>query len=105
MQSAEATQTSAPARQPTTPRTRQGSGAPDARRTNAEGTPAPLPWRKRIAPRREPAGLSAQHKRGQRVSGRTPPVLDDVLPDGGQRGPLVTGRTHSAALVGLELAH
>ena len=33
-------------------------------------------------------------------------VLDDVLPDGGQRGPLaVTGRTHSTAFVGLKLTH
>lgn len=33
-------------------------------------------------------------------------ILDDVLPDGGQRGPLaVIGCAHSTPFVGLELAH
>lgn len=36
----------------------RAQGRPDARRTSTEGTLPPFPWRKRTAPRREPAGLS-----------------------------------------------
>lgn len=109
MQSAEATQTSAPpARHPQLPGTRQGSGAPGCQEDQRRGNPAPLPLEEEnCAQEGASRPLSPAREGLQRVSQAHPVlVLDDVLPDGGQRGPLaVTGRAHSAALVGLELAH
>jgi hypothetical protein len=80
VQSAEAAHTSAPpAGHPQLPGTGQGSGRPDARRTNAEGTLSPFPWSRRTEPRQEPGSLSAQHERGHTGSPRRTPSSSSMM--------------------------
>ena len=108
MWSAEAAHISAPlAGHPQLPGTGQSSGCPDARGTTSEGSLPPSPGGRELSTGGRQGASQPRTRGATRVPWAYPVlVLDDVLPDGGQRGPLaVTGRTHSTAFVGLELTH